>query len=76
MQRKIVHLEIIKTGKHHYYGSLTALCNANKKLSYQTLRRIDFKKPWENELYIIRVGRLLTSSDIVSIKNEKNRKKN
>jgi hypothetical protein len=63
-RRKVLHLENKATGVHKYYGSLVAMCSDNKDLPYHTLKRIIFESPWENEVYKIRLGELLTPSDV------------
>ena len=64
MSRKILHLENKTTGEHKYYGSLVALCKDNLALPYHTLKRLKFEVPWENETFKIRLGSLLTPSDV------------
>jgi hypothetical protein len=46
-----------------------ALCNDNEALPYHTLKRLKFKTPWENETFKIRVGSLLTPSDVKAGRN-------
>jgi hypothetical protein len=67
--RKILHLENKTTNSHKYYGSLVALCNDNEALPYHTLKRLKFEIPWENETFKIRVGSLLTPSDVKAGRN-------
>lgn len=69
MSRKVLHLEIKLTGEHKYYGSLVALWNDNDAIPYHTIKRIDLSKGWENEAFKIRVGSLLTPSDVKAGKN-------
>jgi len=69
MKRKILHLEIKQTGEHKYYGSLVALCDDNEYLPYHTLKRLKFETPWENEAVKIRLGSLLTPSEVKVGKN-------
>lgn len=69
MSRKVLHLENKATGEHKYYGSLVALCNDNEALPYHTLKRLKYEQPWENETFKIRVGSLLTPSDVKTGKN-------
>lgn len=63
-RRKVLHLENKVTGVHKYYGSLVAMCHDNEELPYHTLKRLFFETPWENEVYKIRMGELLTPSDV------------
>lgn len=69
MKRKILHLENKTTNSHKYYVSLVALCNDNEALPYHTLKMLKFEQPWENETFKIRVGSLLTPSDVKAGKN-------
>jgi hypothetical protein len=69
MSRKILHLQIKNTNEHKYYGSLVALCSDNETLPYHTLKRLKFETPWENDNVIIRLGSLLTPSDVKAGKN-------
>lgn len=64
MKRKVLHLENKTTSEHKYYGSLVALCKDNKELPYHTIKRLDLSTGWENEAFKIRLGVLLTPSDI------------
>jgi superfamily I DNA and/or RNA helicase len=63
--KKILHLEIKANdqteAQHKFYGSLVALTNDNKALPYHTLKWEDLTKGWENELFTIRQGELITS---------------
>ncbi len=73
MKRKVLHLEIKATGEHKYYGSLVALCLDNEDIIppsfYHTLKRLKFEQPYENEVYKIRLGSLLTPSEVKSGRN-------
>ena len=69
MKRKILHLEKKTTGEHKYYGSLVALCKDNEDIPYHTLKRLDLSNGWENEAFKIRLGSLLTPSDVEAGKN-------
>ena len=69
MSRKILHLENKTTGEHKYYGSLVALCKDNLALPYHTLKRLKFNPPYNNLGYKIRLGSLLTPSDVEAGKN-------
>lgn len=73
MSRKVLHLEIKSTGEHKYYGSLVALCKDNENIIpaafYHTLKRLKFETPYENEVYKIRLGSLLTPSEVKGGKN-------
>lgn len=68
MSRKVLHLENKITGDHKYYGSLVALCLDNKDIIpppfYHTLKRLKFEQDYVSENYIIRLGALLTPSDV------------
>lgn len=69
MKRKILHLELKTTGEHKYYGSLVALWKDNETIPYHTIKRLDLSEGWENENFKIRVGSLLTPSDVKAGKN-------
>ena len=73
MSRKVLHLEIKSTGEHKYYGSLVALCLDNENIIppafYHTLKRLKFETPYENESYKIRLGNLLTPSEVKGGRN-------
>lgn len=69
MKRKILHLEIKATGEHKYYGSLVALWRDNDAIPYHTIKRLDLSDGWENEMFKIRLGVLLTPSDVKAGKN-------
>lgn len=62
--RKVIHLEIKTTNEHKYYGSLVALRKDNEAFPYHTVKRLDLSEGWENENYKIRLGVLLTPSDV------------
>jgi len=71
--RKVLHLEIKETGEHKYYGSLVSLCKDNEEIIpssfYHTLKRLKFQEPYENDVYKIRLGALLTPSDVKGGRN-------
>jgi len=67
--RKVLHLEIKTTGEHKYYGSLVALWKDNEAIPYHTIKRLDLTNGWENEAIKIRLGVLLTPSDVEAGKN-------
>jgi hypothetical protein len=69
MKRKILHLENKVTGDHKYYGSLVALSDDNEEIPYHTLKKLKFETPWENQTFKIRLGSLLTPSEVKSAKN-------
>ncbi len=69
LNRKVLHLEIKATGEHKYYGSLVALWNDNDAIPYHTIKRLDLSTGWENETFKIRLGSLLTPSDVKAGKN-------
>lgn len=69
MKRKVLHLEIKATGEHKYYGSLVALWKDNEEIPYHTIKRLDLSNGWENEALKIRLGSLLTPSDVEVGKN-------
>ncbi len=73
MKRKVLHLENKTTGEHKYYGSLVALCQDNENIIpsafYHTLKRLKFEQPYDNDIYKIRLGSLLTPSDVKAGKN-------
>jgi len=69
MKRKVLHLEIKATSEHKYYGSLVALWNDNNAIPYHTIKRLDLSNWWENESFKIRLGSLLTPSDVKAGKN-------
>jgi len=69
MKRKVLHLEIKATGEHKYYGSLVALWNDNDGIPYHTIKRLDLSNGWENETFKIRLGSLLTPSEVKAGKN-------
>ena len=64
MSRKVIHLENKTTSEHKYYGSLVALWKDNDDFPYHTVKRLDVSKGWENETFKIRLGVLLTPSDV------------
>lgn len=66
--RKILHLENKTTSEHKYYGSLVALWKDNETIPYHTIKRLDLSMGWGNETFKIRVGSLLTTSDVKAIK--------
>jgi len=71
--RKLLHLENKKTGEHKYYGSLVALVKDNEDIIppsfYHTLKRLKFETPYENESYKIRLGNLITPSEVKGGRN-------
>lgn len=69
MKRKVLHLENKVTGEHKYYGSLVALWKDNEAIPYHTIKRLDLVNGWENEAVKIRLGVLLTPSDVKAGKN-------
>jgi len=69
MSRKVLHLEIKATNKHKYYGSLVALWNDNEAIPYHTIKRLDLSNGWENKYFKIKLGRLITSVDVKTGKN-------
>lgn len=69
MARKILHLKFKKTHEHKYYGSLVALWKDNEQIPYHTIKRLDLADGWENEAFKIRLGSLLTPSDVEAGKN-------
>ena len=64
MSRKVIHLENKTTSEHKYYGSLVALWKDNDDFPYHTVKRLNVSKGWENETFKIRLGVLLTPSDV------------
>lgn len=69
MSRKVIHLEIKATSEHKYYGSLVALWKDNDDFPYHTVKRLDLSDGWENEAFKIRLGVLLTPSDVEAGRN-------
>lgn len=69
MKRKVLHLEIKATGEHKYYGSLVALWKDNDVIPYHTIKRLDLSNGWEDEKFKIRLGSLLTPSEVKAGKN-------
>lgn len=69
MSRKILHLEIKATGEHKYYGSLVALWKDNVAIPYHKIKRLDLSAGWENETFKIRLGSLLTPSEVEAVIN-------
>jgi hypothetical protein len=70
MSRKVIHLENKTTSEHKYYGSLVALWNDNDGFPYHRVKRLNLSQGWENETFKIRLGVLLTPSDVeAGIKN-------
>lgn len=67
--RKVLHLHIKKTNEHKYYGSLVALWKDNEAIPYHTIKRLDLSAGWENEAFKIRLGTLLTPSEVEAGKN-------
>lgn len=67
--RKVIHLEIKSTSEHKYYGSLVALWKDNETIPYHTIKRLDLSEGWENETFKIRLGVLLTPSDVEAGRN-------
>lgn len=67
--RKVIHLENKTTGEHKYYGSLVALWKDNDAIPYHTIKRLDLSQGWENEAFKIRLGSLLTPSDVEAGRN-------
>lgn len=72
MSRKVIHLENKTTSEHKYYGSLVALWKDNDDFPYHTVKRLDVSKGWENETFKIRLGVLLTPSDVEAGRNNGN----
>lgn len=67
--RNIIHVHIKSTDKHHYFGSMKAIYDVLGKedigVAYNTLRTRntpDIDSPFENELCIIRKGRIFRTS--------------
>lgn len=69
LKRKVLHLEIKATGEHKYYGSLVALWNDNDGFPYHRVKRLNLSKGWENEVFKIRLGTLLTPSEVEAVRN-------
>lgn len=69
MRRKILHLENKATGEHKYYGSLVALCDDNEDVPYHTLKSMKSLETWQSDKYKIRLGSLLTPSEVKAAKN-------
>lgn len=67
--RKVIHLENKITSEHKYYGSLVALWKDNEDFPYHTVKRLDLSHGWENETFKIRLGVLLTPSDVEAGRN-------
>lgn len=67
--RKVIHLENKTTGEHKYYGSLVAAWKDNDDFPYHTVKRLDLSEGWENETFKIRLGVLLTPSDVEAGRN-------
>lgn len=61
-KRTVIHLEILETGEHYYFGSLRALCEKFRKekigISYASLRNRPPKpdEPYRNKFCVIRKG--------------------
>ena len=61
-KRTVIHLQILETDKHYYFGSLRALCARFRKeeigISYASLRNRPPKpeEPYRNKLCVIRKG--------------------
>lgn len=67
--RKVIHLENKNTSEHKYYGSLVALWKDNEDFPYHTVKKLDLSNGWENEVFKIRLGSLLTPSHVEAGKN-------
>lgn len=67
--RKVIHLENKNTREHKYYGSLVALWKDNEDFPYHTVKKLDLSNGWENEVFKIRLGSLLTPSHVEAGKN-------
>ena len=65
--RTIIHVEVKDTHEHYYFGSAAAMFEDSRVksllgIAYQTFRkkRISESKPFENEIVIVRKGKLNT----------------
>lgn len=64
---KVIHLYVISTDSHYYYGSLKALCDNHGKeeigIVYSSLRAVGLNenKIYSNSKCIIRQGELVTT---------------
>lgn len=76
MSRNVIHLENKKKKQHEYFGSIAALIAATSKnkmgISQSNLYRWDFKKPFENENFVIRQGRLKSKNELMTAQTKKN----
>lgn len=69
--RKILHLFNKKTCIHKYYGSVVAMCHDNTFIKYHNIKKYKFDELYEDENCIIRLGFLLTPSQVKINKNNK-----
>ena len=66
VERTVVHVELLTSNSHYYFGSLAAIYEKFSKeeigISYGSLRnyRLSSEKPYKNKLCIIRKGVLIT----------------
>lgn len=68
VERTVVHVELLTSNSHYYFGSLAAIYEKFSKeeigISYGSLRNygLSSEKPYKNKLCIIRKGVLITIS--------------
>lgn len=66
VERTVVHVELLTSNSHYYFGSLAAIYEKFSKeeigISYGSLRNygLSSEKPYKNKLCIIRKGYLIT----------------
>lgn len=66
VERTVVHVELLTSNSHYYFGSLAAIYEKFSKeeigISYGSLRNygLSSEKPYKNKLCIIRKGTLIT----------------
>ena len=66
VERTVVHVELLTSNSHYYFGSLAAIYEKFSKeeigISYGSLRNygLSSEKPYKNKLRIIRKGSLIT----------------
>jgi len=64
-QRQVIHLFIKQTGEHHYFGSIPAMYQnftpEELNVAQQSLYNRWKSNVWENDVVIIRKGRLVVT---------------
>lgn len=68
--RKVIHVELLGSGEHFYFGSMSAIYDHFKGeakellgISYSSLRNVGLspEKPYKNKKCVIREGELIAS---------------